>query len=146
MDIITIFACVIAAIGFIIGRFIRKLGKEEIKPGKNILKLIQNLIFGIILIFLFITFNLGLILSIAIALLFTIYAYYKIKQNKKISLIVLSAAIATTFRTEFFIYTSGTSFIYTLIRGIRTKEWKTAIKNAAFVLILSLILIYLRLL
>ena len=144
MDIITIIICIIAAFGFIAGKFIRNLSKEEIKPGKNLLKLAQDFVFGVVLVFLFITFNLSWIISIILALLCVIYLYAKKKEQKRLSLILLSAAIASTFRTEYFLYTGGTGFIYTLIRGIRTKEWKNAWKQAALVLILSLILIYLR--
>ena len=144
MDVTTIITCIIAASGFIAGKIIGKMGKEEIKPGKNLLKLVQDILFGIILAFLFLTFNFGWIIAIILALAFIIYSYAKKKEHRKMSLIILSATIAVTYRTEFFLYAGGTSFIYTLSRGIKTKKWKKAIKDAIFVLILSLILIYLR--
>ena len=58
--------------------------------------------------------------------------------------VIVAAIIAITFRTSLFLYGAGTAFIYTLITGIRTKSWRTTIKDATLLLAATLTLIYLR--
>ncbi len=144
MDITTILICIIASLGFIIGKIIGSLAKEEIKPGKKILKLAQDVVFGAVLVFLFITFNFGWVLSIILAAAHAAYSYLKNKKHKTLSLILTAAAIASTFNTKFFLYAASTAALYTLITGIRTKKWKSIIIKTTIVLALSLILIFLR--
>ncbi|RLE46830.1 hypothetical protein DRJ25_03600 [Candidatus Woesearchaeota archaeon] len=144
MGLTTIIACIISATGFLIGRTIRKTCKDEIKTGEEILRLTQNLAFGTLLTFLLITANLGLTLAIAISTAYAAYSFLKKKGQNNTKTIIVAAIIAITFRTSLFLYGAGTSFIYTLITGIRTKSWRTTIKDATLLLAATLTLIYLR--
>ena len=144
MDMTTIIACIIAATGFIIGRTIRKMCKEEVKPGKIIIKAVQDITFGAALTFLLITTNLSIALSIALSTAYAMYSFMKKKEQNNTHTILLAVTIAITFRTSLFLYGAGTAFIYTLITGIRTKSWRTTIKDATLLLAATLTLIYLR--
>ena len=145
MEIIQIIiACIIASIGFIIGKFIQNFAKEEVKQGSKIIKIIQDIIYGIILVFLFITFDINLIISIILATAITVFSLIKNKKQGKIRILITAVALASTYRTKFFLIAAGTIFIYTLMTGILEKNWRSVIKKTALLLILSLFLIYLR--
>lgn len=144
MEITTIITSTIASIGYVIGRIIRGTSKEEIKPGKKITKLFQDISFGGVLAFLFITFDLNIPLSILLGLGYASYSFFRNKKHKTINIILSAAALASTFRTQYFTYTAATIFLYTLVTGIKTKRWKDVIKKTTILLILILGLIYLR--
>ncbi len=144
MDLITILTIIIISLGLFIGKIIQKLTKDETQHTKKIIKTLQDLIFALILFSLFMIFNLGWIISAILALAYFVYAVLNKKQHKTFNLIILSATIASLFRTKYFLTIGSIGFIYTLLIGLKTKKWKEVIKKAALVLILTIILIYLR--
>ena len=139
-----IIACAIASIGFLIGKFIQGFAKEEVKKGSKIIKIIQDVIYGVILVFLFMIFDINLIISLFLATAITIFSLVKTKKPKIIRILIMAITLASTFKTKFFLIISGTIFIYALMNGMIEKNWKDVIKKTALLLILSLLLIYLR--
>jgi hypothetical protein len=144
MDITTILICIITSTGFIIGQIIKKKCKEEAEKGKKIITTIKEITFASTLFILFTIFNINKIISAALSITYLIYAYLRKKNHKKINIIIISATLASTFRTEYFIYTGGMGLIYSLFNGIQTENMKKSIKKSIFFIILSLFLIYLR--
>ena len=124
-----IIIAVITAAGLILGKVLAKIAKEEIKPGKKYLLIMQKALFcAVILLLMYINrTNVHYIWAGAVI----IFAY--LRFFKKINHLLMSTILAVAFflasKTDYFLIISAMTFLYNFPAGSLIKNKKDVAAN-----------------
>jgi hypothetical protein len=130
MDL-TIFAVLIAFLGFPFGILLAKISPEEMKKGKKYFKLIQSFIIALI-IFIFLYQYLNIIISIIISVLFFLITIY-LRVNHKIFYILFVFLLYLSNKTNI-AFLCSLIFLFGIVSGsifpkIKRNKFQTKTKE-----------------
>ena len=130
----------VVSIGVILGRILAWIAKEEIKPGKKYLLILQKALFCIIAAVLIYTNRTNVhYVWIGGLILFAYLSFFK-KINHLVTSAILGAGFYLSSNTDQFLLTSALIFLYSLPAGSLIKNKKLLAGNLIIFLAVSLLL------
>ena len=123
--------------GLILGRVLANIAKEEIKPGKKYLIILQKLLFCSAIILLMYLNKTNVHYIWIGALVIFVYLYYYKKISPEIVYAVLGLVFYLSVKTEYFLIASSLIFLYGLPSGTLLKDKKKIALNLLLFLVVA---------